>query len=148
MSNGPNTTSINTFSGPAYQCAYEIVETLQKNGFLAYFAGGCVRDSLLGIPASDFDIATSATPQQVQQLFGGDRAWLVGAAFGVVCMPVRKGAYRGQVEVATFRADGNYSDGRHPDQVTFTTPSMTLSAAISPSTDSSTIRSKNKFSIS
>lgn len=120
MSNPSPTPS--TFHGPAYECAREIVEKLRQHGFTAYFAGGCVRDHLWGIEASDFDVATDARPNQVADLFGANRAWLVGAAFGVVCIPVRRHNYRGQVEVATFRSDGAYSDGRHPDSVRFATP--------------------------
>lgn len=120
MSNAANPSP--TFSGPAYQCALEIVERLAKAGHTAYFAGGCVRDHLLGIPAKDFDIATDARPEQVQAIFGHRHTKLVGMAFGVVCIAVRQGSYRGNIEVATFRSDGNYSDGRHPDEVTYTSP--------------------------
>lgn len=85
--------------------------TLRAQGYEAYLVGGCVRDKLLGRPPKDFDIATSALPDQVLGLF--PNAGLVGAHFGVVL--VRQGDQ--QVEVATFRTDGAYSDGRRPDTV-------------------------------
>ena len=94
--------------------ARTIVQTLQRAGHIAYFAGGCVRDRLMQRPPSDFDVATSARPEEVLKLF--PRAQHVGAAFGVVLVRDHKF----HVEVATFRAEGAYSDGRHPDQVTFT----------------------------
>lgn len=93
-----------------------VVGHLQANGFVAYFAGGCVRDSLLGKEPSDYDIATSATPEQVQSLFS--RTVAVGAQFGVVC--VMEGGF--EFQVASFRADGVYVDGRRPVEVTFSTP--------------------------
>ena len=82
---------------------------------MAYFAGGCVRDTLLGHKPKDFDVATDAPPLRVRQLFGNTQA--VGAAFGVIL--VRIG--RSQIEVATFRHDGKYLDGRRPSEVQFTT---------------------------
>lgn len=96
--------------------AREVVERLQKGGFLAYYAGGCVRDMLRGAEPVDYDIATSARPEQVQSLF--PRTIAVGAHFGVIC--VLSGGT--EFEVATFRADGIYIDGRHPDSVTFSSP--------------------------
>lgn len=96
--------------------AREVVERLQKGGFLAYYAGGCVRDRLRGAEPVDYDIATSARPEQVQALF--PRTVAVGAHFGVIC--VLSGGT--EFEVATFRADGIYIDGRHPDSVTFSSP--------------------------
>ncbi len=96
-------------AGPAVRVA----ACLREAGHVALLAGGCVRDLLLDETPSDYDVATDATPQQVCRLFRATR--MVGAQFGVVL--VRK---RGEwIEVATFRADGRYSDGRHPDQVTF-----------------------------
>src|SRR5213079_2030245 len=83
----------------------------------ALFAGGCVRDMVRGAQPKDFDVATSATPEQVMALF--KRTVPVGAAFGVVRV-LGPGADPMQVEVATFRGEGAYSDGRHPDSVTFT----------------------------
>jgi poly(A) polymerase len=90
-----------------------VVETLRGAGFVAYFAGGCVRDRLLGIAPKDVDVATDAPPQRVRELFKKTQA--VGQAFGVIL--VRLG--RDQIEVATFRTDGKYEDGRHPTAVTF-----------------------------
>lgn len=96
--------------------ARTIVEHLQKKGFTAFYAGGCVRDMLRGVIPVDYDIATSARPEQVQALF--QRTIAVGAHFGVVCV-LEAGM---EFEVATFRADGIYIDGRHPDSVTFSSP--------------------------
>ena len=81
---------------------------------MAYFAGGCVRDLLLGLEPKDWDVATDAPPRRVRELFSNTQA--VGAAFGVIL--VKHG--RSVVEVATFRAEGKYSDGRRPDSVEFT----------------------------
>ncbi len=91
---------------------------------IAYFAGGCVRDDLLGIQPADYDIATSATPEQVRSIFGPHRTLLVGAAFGVICVHQRIDGVLYQAEVATFRSDGEYSDGRRPDRVDYTTPEL------------------------
>jgi len=96
------------------EAATDIVKTLVQAGHEAVFAGGCVRDMLRGVTPKDYDIATSALPEQVQKLFPKSHA--VGAHFGVVIV-VRDGV---QFEVATFRRDGVYSDGRHPDSVEFT----------------------------
>jgi poly(A) polymerase len=94
--------------------AISIVTKLRREGYSAYFAGGCVRDQLMGIPPKDYDIATSARPEQVMRLFTHTVG--VGAEFGVVLV-----LSDGQpIEVATFRSDGNYADGRHPDAVTYT----------------------------
>ncbi|HEX2476825.1 MAG TPA: CCA tRNA nucleotidyltransferase [Lacipirellulaceae bacterium] len=98
--------------------ALEIVEKLRAAGFEALWAGGCVRDELLGLAPKDYDVATSATPDQIRDLFGRRRTLAVGAAFGVVTVLGPRAA--GQIEVATFRTDAAYSDGRHPDAVTFT----------------------------
>ncbi len=97
----------------ARSAASEIAATLTGRGFVAYFAGGCVRDRLLGIEPIDYDVATDARPEQVREIF--PRARSVGEAFGV--MLVRRGGHT--VEVATFRTDGPYGDGRHPDRVTY-----------------------------
>ncbi len=104
------------------QFAEQVVQRLRAEGFQALWAGGCVRDLLLGIEASDYDVATSAQPKQIRDLFGQRLTLSVGAAFGVIIVlsPDR----RLQVEVATFRTDAHYSDGRHPDSVTFSTPEM------------------------
>jgi poly(A) polymerase len=105
---------------PKYQAAREIVAKLRGAGHQAYFAGGCVRDMLLGIEPKDFDVATSATPDVVMGMFA--KTYSVGAHFGVVlvCTPDGDG---GEIatEVATFRNDGAYSDGRRPDAVRFST---------------------------
>jgi len=93
--------------------ANSICETLRRNGHQALLAGGCVRDLLLGREPSDYDVATDAAPQQVMELFPENVA--VGAQFGVIVVP-REGL---KVEVATFRSDVGYSDGRHPDRVVF-----------------------------
>lgn len=93
--------------------ARTIVQTLRDRGFTAYFAGGCVRDKLLGVEPKDFDVATSAQITDVVRLF--PQTVPVGAQFGVVLV-IHEGI---QVEVATFRADGVYVDGRHPTSVRF-----------------------------
>lgn len=96
--------------------AIEVVRTLRDAGYISYFAGGCVRDLLLNREVSDYDIATSATPEEVMNLF--PRRIEVGAHFGVICVLVEDKSY----DVATFRSDGVYSDGRRPESVTFVTP--------------------------
>ncbi|GAT35407.1 poly(A) polymerase [Terrimicrobium sacchariphilum] len=95
--------------------ATEIIRILREAGHIAYFAGGCVRDRLLGKAPVDFDIATDATPERVQEIF--PRTVPVGAQFGVVLVVSRGEEY----QVATFRADGAYIDGRHPEGVVYTT---------------------------
>ncbi len=103
--------------------AAEIVRTLRDRGHQAYFAGGCVRDLLLGREPADYDVATDATPRQVMQIF--PQTFAVGEKFGVVLVPESSGAtgvparHAVMVQVATFRADVGYSDGRHPDEVRF-----------------------------
>jgi putative nucleotidyltransferase with HDIG domain len=99
----------------AQDAAAEIVVRLRAAGYLAYFVGGCVRDLLLGRSPKDFDVATSAPPDQVLTLF--EKTFAVGAHFGVVLV------CSGEIvtEVATFRSDGAYSDGRRPDAVQFST---------------------------
>jgi len=94
--------------------AVRIIKTLRQHGHQALLAGGCVRDMLLGRPANDYDVATSARPDEVMKLFR--RTIKVGAKFGVVV--VLDGTQ--QVEVATFRTEGGYADGRHPSHVNFT----------------------------
>ena len=96
--------------------ALAIATRLTQAGHVALFAGGCVRDRLLGTQPKDYDIATSATPAEVVTLFPGANE--VGAHFGVV---IAKWAGH-PVEIATFRTDGSYKDGRHPEMVTFSTP--------------------------
>jgi poly(A) polymerase len=108
----------------AQQHATEIVRTLRGRGYHAYLAGGCVRDLLLGREPADYDVATDATPQQVMRMF--PQTFAVGAQFGVVLVPGYGNGETGAparqgnvIEVATFRSDIGYSDGRHPDQVRF-----------------------------
>jgi tRNA nucleotidyltransferase/poly(A) polymerase len=105
---------------PAAQRAFalEIVQKLRAANFEALWAGGCVRDQLLGIEPKDYDVATSAPPDEIRNLFGRRRTRPIGAAFGVVTVLGPRAA--GQIEVATFRSDAAYSDGRHPDSVSFT----------------------------
>jgi poly(A) polymerase len=104
---------------PEYRAALAIAERLRGQGHAAYFAGGCVRDLLLGRTPKDFDVATSATPDIVQQAF--PRTEAVGAHFGVVLVIDKLDDRRIATEVATFRSDGAYSDGRRPDTVQFST---------------------------
>ncbi len=100
-----------------YRAALAIVQRLTEAGYEAYFAGGCVRDLLLGIEPKDFDVTTAAWPEQVMSLF--PRTEAVGAHFGVVLVIDFSDGERVATEVATFRSDGVYSDGRRPDTVTF-----------------------------
>lgn len=102
-------------SGSMRDAAVRVVKCLQDAGYAALFAGGCVRDMLMGQRPLDYDIATSATPDEVIGLFR--RTQHVGAQFGVVL--VRMGGF--SLEVATFRVDIDYQDGRHPGEVRFTT---------------------------
>jgi len=108
--------------------ATSIVEVLRQRGFQAYLVGGCVRDLLLGREPKDYDVATDATPKQVMGIF--PETYAVGAEFGVVLVPVaerdvasnistQSSSKSHAVEVATFRSDIGYSDGRHPDEVRF-----------------------------
>jgi poly(A) polymerase len=102
------------------QFAYEVVQRLRQAGYEALWAGGCVRDMLLGLEPHDFDVATNARPEEIQRLFRHTLA--VGASFGVIeVLGPRRDGQRIRVQVATFRCEGPYSDGRHPDRVTFTT---------------------------
>lgn len=98
---------------PKRQAATDIVQRLRDAGFAAYLVGGCVRDIVMGNEPRDYDIATSAQPAQVAEMFPGSLT--VGARFGVVIVPREEG----NVEVATFRSDGIYADGRHPDRVEY-----------------------------
>jgi len=102
----------------AREFALVVVGRLRSAGHEAVWAGGCVRDELLGRTPADYDVATSAHPDQVRAVFGNRRTLAVGAAFGVITVLGPRGA--GQVEVATFRSDAAYTDGRHPAGVTFT----------------------------
>jgi putative nucleotidyltransferase with HDIG domain len=113
-----------------YQPALKIIKTLRAAGYEAYLAGGCVRDLLLSREPDDYDVATSATPEIVLGMF--PRTFAVGAHFGVVLVAAAEhgdssAAAQGAsaapqvvTEVATFRSDGVYSDGRHPDEVRYT----------------------------
>lgn len=100
--------------------AVDVVRRLKASGHQALFAGGCVRDALLGRPVNDFDVATTALPDQVRKLFGHRRTLSVGASFGVIVVMGPEDA--GHVEVATFRTDGDYLDGRRPESVRFCSP--------------------------
>src|SRR5580700_3156149 len=117
-----------------------IVQTLRQRGYQAFLVGGCVRDLLLGREPKDYDVATNATPEQVMTIF--PETYAVGAQFGVVLVPMAEplaerdvasnvstqdsdrvdlgaSTHAHAVEVATFRSDVGYSDGRHPDEVRF-----------------------------
>ncbi|MFI5304007.1 MAG: CCA tRNA nucleotidyltransferase [Nitrospiria bacterium] len=110
----------NSRTKPLYEQVIQIVQTLRNAGYKAYFAGGAVRDQIRGIIPTDYDIATSAKPNEVLALF--PQAIPVGVAFGVVLVPLSKSYPKGkrdQVEIATFRSDGFYRDGRHPESVLF-----------------------------
>jgi len=100
--------------------AVEVVRQLREHGFEAYWAGGCVRDQLLGRAPYDYDVATSAHPEEIRRVFKHRKTLAVGAAFGVMTVLGTRGA--GQIEVATFRQDVGYSDGRHPDRIAFSSP--------------------------
>ncbi len=100
---------------PKREAATEVVCRLRSQGFQAYFVGGCVRDLVMKREPADYDVTTDATPEQVVKIFPEGLA--VGAQFGVVVVPREAG----NVEVATFRRDGRYSDSRHPDQVLYAT---------------------------
>jgi poly(A) polymerase len=104
---------------PQYEAALRIVQSLRAAGYQAFLAGGCVRDLLLGRTAVDYDVATSATPDVVLTMF--PRTFAVGAHFGVVLVAPEDTGAGFVTEVATFRSDGAYSDGRHPDVVRYTT---------------------------
>lgn len=117
----------------AKRAAVEIVRTLRQRGHQAFLVGGCVRDLLLGRDPADYDVSTDATPDQVMRIF--PQTYSVGAKFGVVLVPHRSagvdgGPEQGEeataehpkvIEVATFRNDGTYTDGRHPDSVRYST---------------------------
>jgi poly(A) polymerase len=101
-----------------FDAAFHVLGKLRAAGYEAYLAGGCVRDLLLGREPTDYDVATSATPDVVLGLF--PRTFAVGAHFGVVLVANGDGEGYTVTEVATFRSDGAYSDGRHPDAVKYT----------------------------
>jgi tRNA nucleotidyltransferase/poly(A) polymerase len=103
----------------AEEFALSTVRVLRESGFQALWAGGCVRDRLLGRVPKDYDIATDATPEQVCDVFGKKRTLRIGEAFGVVAILGKKPLQ--PIEVATFRKEEGYADGRHPDHVRFST---------------------------
>ncbi len=103
---------------PRRDFAATVVARLRESGYEAYWAGGCVRDTLLALEPSDYDVATDARPEQVAAAFR--RTVGVGVSFGVVKVIGPREA--GEVEVATFRSDGAYVDGRRPESVAFSTP--------------------------
>lgn len=106
---------------PKRAFAIDVVRKLRAGGFDALWAGGCVRDLLMQREPVDYDVATNATPDQVRDLFGHRRTLAVGESFGVVIVLGPKGPDRPQIEVATFRTEGPYLDGRHPQSVQFAT---------------------------
>ena len=94
--------------------AQSILKTIEGRGYRAYLVGGCVRDLLLGREPEDWDIASAARPEQIMEIFGA-AAFPTGLKHGTVTVKAADGAY----EITTFRTDGSYSDGRHPDAVKF-----------------------------
>ncbi|HET7103552.1 MAG TPA: CCA tRNA nucleotidyltransferase [Terracidiphilus sp.] len=108
-------------ASPQFEAACHVLRALREAGHEAYLAGGCVRDLLLGREPEDYDVATAATPDVVLAMF--PHTYAVGAHFGVVLVAQQaegKPSRRLVTEVATFRSDGIYSDGRHPDAVLYT----------------------------
>ena len=95
--------------------AAELLDTLHRAGYAAYVVGGCVRDSLLGLTPHDWDLCTGALPQQVMELFGAQRCIPTGLQHGTVTVKQSGALY----EITTFRTEGTYTDGRHPDEVHF-----------------------------
>lgn len=102
---------------PHFSTVNSVYHNLSSAGYMVYLAGGCVRDALLGLPIGDFDIATNATPEQVEGLF--EKTIAVGKQFGIIMVPFNEGT---TIEVASFRKDGLYVDGRRPESVTLATP--------------------------
>ena len=95
--------------------AAKLLDTLHRAGYAAYVVGGCVRDSLLGLTPHDWDLCTSALPQQGMELFGEEKCIPTGLQHGTVTVKQGGGLY----EITTFRTEGTYTDGRHPDEVHF-----------------------------
>ena len=95
--------------------AAELLDTLHRAGYAAYVVGGCVRDSLLGLTPHDWDLCTSALPQQGMELIGAEKCIPTGLQHGTVTVKQGGGLY----EITTFRTEGTYTDGRHPDEVHF-----------------------------
>jgi tRNA nucleotidyltransferase/poly(A) polymerase len=104
---------------PRERFAREVASKLRAAGYAGLFAGGCVRDRLIGRTPKDYDVATDALPEQVREVFGRGRTLAIGAAFGVIAVIGRRDAGEGQVDVATFRTDAQYTDGRRPDAVRY-----------------------------
>lgn len=103
----------NHYKGPFYSAARNIVKTLHNKGYRAFFVGGCVRDAILGLHPEEFDITTSATPSEIRQIF--EHTVPVGESFGVVLVLVDDFKF----EVATFRKEWGYQDGRRPSEVSY-----------------------------
>ena len=101
------------FSIPAY--VERVLNRLEENGFSAYIVGGSVRDMLLGKTPSDYDVATDALPEEIEEVFGEYKTIEVGKKFGTIVVVQEEG----NIEVTTFRQDGEYLDGRRPEQVFF-----------------------------
>lgn len=106
---------------PQRDFAEVVVRQLRDAGFTALWAGGCVRDLLVGLTPKDYDVATDARPEQVREVFGRRKTLAVGESFGVIIV-LGPNKAAGQVEVATFRNDGQYIDGRRPESVEFSSP--------------------------
>ena len=105
---------IKPFEDELYEKARSTLKRLREAGYKAFFVGGCVRDTLMGTPPADYDIATSALPEDITKIFPDTVP--VGVSFGVVL--VLEDGFK--FEVATLRRDESYSDGRHPDRVIYT----------------------------
>ncbi len=103
----------------ARRFALYVVRALRESGYEAFWAGGCVRDQLLGRTPLDYDVATSASPDEVRRCLGPRRTLAIGESFGVVA--ILGAREEGQVQVATFRCDAAYGDGRRPDAIRFST---------------------------
>ena len=102
------------FENSSFTAALEVLKLLRKKGYEAFFVGGCVRDALLGVKSGEIDIATSATPGQIRDAF--EKTVSIGESFGVVLVMIGEEKF----EVATFRKESGYGDGRHPDRVDYT----------------------------
>ncbi len=98
-------------------CVLTALDLLKSAGYAAYLVGGCVRDDVLGIPPHDYDLCTAATPEQIEAVFSAYRTLNIGKKHGTITVLIDNEP----LEITTFRVDGAYADGRHPDQVRFTT---------------------------
>lgn len=107
---------------PQHMAAREVAATLAGRGHTAYYAGGCVRDRLMGRQPTDYDVATDATPELIIQIFGRRHTLAIGAAFGVIAVRRHVADQSVWTEVATFRSDGAYVDGRRPTGVVYSSP--------------------------